>query len=71
MIKDIVLLVINYKNQSRMMLYNEFKLKSKVHFYLVKLNKVEEGRVVINSKLVMNRPIISRVAGNSRDIFHG
>ena len=52
--------------------YNEFKLKPKgVNYFMVQLKKGEKGRAIINSKLIMSRPIVIKVIGNNMDIFHG
>ena len=67
-----MLRLVNNKEQSRVMHYNEFKLKPKgVHFCMVQLKNGEKGRAIINSKLIMSRPIVIKVIGNNMDIFHG
>ena len=70
--QNIKLSVVNKKNWSGALYYNEFVIKPKgVDFALVQLKNGEKGRVIINSKLVMARPIIFRIKGNNMDVFHG
>jgi len=70
--KDIKIRVLKNKTQSEVLHYNEISLKPKgVYFFLVQLKSGQKGRVVINSKLIMARPIIIRIKGNNMDVFHG
>jgi len=70
--QNIKLRLVNNKEQSRVMHYNEFKLKPKgVHFCTLQLNNGEKGRAIINSKLIMSRPIVIKIIGKNMDIFHG
>jgi len=70
--QNIKLRLVNNKEQSRVMYYNEFKLKPKgVHFCMVQLKNGEKGRAIINSKLIMSRPIVIKIIGKNMDIFHG
>ena len=70
--KNIKLSVVKNKNFPGTLYYNEFSIKPKgIHFALVELKSAERGRVVINSKLIMARPIIIRIKGINMDVFHG
>ena len=70
--KNIKLSVVKNKNLYGTLYYNEFVIKPNgIHFAFVQLKSGQKGRVVINSKLIMARPIIIRIKGNNMDVFHG
>jgi hypothetical protein len=70
--QQIKLSVLNSKDSSIVMYYNEFNLKPKgVNFSKVELKKGQQGRASISSKLIMSRPVVFRIGGNNMDIFHG
>jgi len=70
--KNIKLSVVKNKNLYGTLYYNEFVIKPNgIHFAFVQLKSGQKGRVIINSKLIMARPIIIRIKGNNMDVFHG
>lgn len=41
------------------------------HVFLIQVEQTQQGRIVINSHMVMARPLIFRIQGQGMDVFHG